>query len=113
MRRLLLAFALIFSTACLNPVGPDAVELRLYVDSQKVSCYTWIETECLRVRERESESWQNFADEIEGFEWEAGYEYRIRVERTTLANPPADASSFRYVLRKVVSKTAAPALRAP
>ncbi len=114
MRRLLLlAGALLASTACFDAFGPGRVELRWYVDSQKVSCYTWVETECLRVRESTSEPWQNFSDEIEGFAWEAGYEYRIRVERTTIANPPADGSSARYRLLQILSKTAVAASRAP
>lgn len=106
MRRLVLACALLASSACFEAFGPGRVELWLYVDSQKVSCYTWVETECLRVRENSSESWQNFSNEIEGFAWEAGYLYRIRVERTTIANPPADGSSARYRLLQILSKTA-------
>lgn len=109
MRRLVLSLALLSATACSDVVGPGIVELVLHVDSQRVTCYTWIETECLRVRERESQSWRNFSDEIEGFAWEAGYLYRIRVVRASVANPPADGSSYRYILRQVISKTAAPA----
>lgn len=112
MRRLLLASAFLGVTACSDALGPARVELVLIVASERVACYTWIETECFRVRENDRQSWQNFSEEIEGFAWEEGYEYRIRVLRTIVANPPADGSSYRYVLRQVLSKTAAPALHA-
>lgn len=46
---------------------------------------------------------QFFYNEIEGFEyiWGTTYELRVRVE--PVANPPADASSLRYILEEVIS----------
>ena len=35
---------------------------------------------------------------IEGFTFEPGYAYELQVERTTLGNPPADASRYTYKL---------------
>ena len=49
-----------------------------------------------------------FYSEIEGFEHEAGYRYRIRMERYDPWGgepPPADASSRGYRLIEVVEKT--------
>jgi 6-phosphogluconolactonase (cycloisomerase 2 family) len=48
-------------------------------------------------------------NEIEGFtfEWGTTYELRVRVE--PVANPPADSSSLRYVLEEVISAEPAPA----
>ena len=46
-----------------------------------------------------------FYDQIEGFNYEEGYEYEIVVEVTKVENPPADASSLKYTLIEVVSKT--------
>jgi len=42
--------------------------------------------------------------EIEGFEYKEGYEYRVRVTVTTLANPPMDGPSERYKLIEVLSE---------
>ncbi|MDR1222078.1 MAG: substrate-binding domain-containing protein [Tannerella sp.] len=42
---------------------------------------------------------------IEGFDYEAGYEYRLKVLKTHLANPPADGSDFVYRLIEILSKT--------
>lgn len=109
MRRFVLGLALLGLAACRNAVtGPAIAMLELHVDREKVPCVTLIETECLRVRERESDSWQLFYNEIEGFTWEPGYEYRLRVVRLVVSNPPADGSAFRYVLMQVLSRTASP-----
>ena len=43
---------------------------------------------------------------IEGFEYEEGYKYKLKVERTTIRNdPPADYYPHKYVLIEVISKT--------
>jgi len=41
---------------------------------------------------------------IDGFTYEGGYEYSVQLQRTTLANPPADASCYIYKLIKINSK---------
>ena len=51
-----------------------------------------------------------FYDEIEGFEHEAGYRYRIRMERYDPWGgepPPADASAYGYRLVEVVERVRA------
>ena len=52
-----------------------------------------------------------FYSEIEGFEHEPGYEYRLRIERYDAwpgqAEPPADAASHGYRLLEIISKTPA------
>lgn len=41
---------------------------------------------------------------IEGFNFERGYGYKLRVLRTRLTNPPADGDLYTYKLIKVLSK---------
>lgn len=51
-----------------------------------------------------------FYDDIEGFEHEAGYRYRLRLERYDRWQgqaPPADASKYGYRLIEVVEKARA------
>ncbi len=50
------------------------------------------------------EQWNYFYDEIENFEYEPGYVYDILVKRQKVENPPQDASEFKYILQKVISK---------
>ena len=41
---------------------------------------------------------------IAGFDYSKGYEYTLLVKKTTLLNPPADASNIAYELVEVLSK---------
>lgn len=59
---------------------------------------------CLVVRADGDSTWKNFFDPIEGFTHETGFRYRIVVDRTTVARPPADGSAYRYRLVRVLSR---------
>ena len=56
------------------------------------------------MRDAPGRPWQNFYGEIEGFTHEPGFRYELRVREEPVANPPADGSSLRWTLVKVVSK---------
>lgn len=85
---------------------PDASDAKTFiVASQTVDCTGVAPMKCLQVKEKESESWQNFYSNIEGFTYEPGYEYILKVKTEKIANPLADASSIKYTLIKQVSKT--------
>ena len=60
--------------------------------------------ECLRVMDEDFPGeWRNLSmTAIEGFEYQHGHMYTLRVRRTILANPPADASSYVYKLLAVL-----------
>ena len=58
----------------------------------------------MMVKKANAAEWQYFYNQIEGFEHEPGYEYQIIVSKSKIENPPADASSLKYKLVKVVSK---------
>ncbi len=60
---------------------------------------------CLRVRSSESADWTLFYESVEGFSFEEGFGYELLVERSSVANPPADGSSVRYRLISVVKKS--------
>ena len=51
-----------------------------------------------------------FYERIEGFDYQEGYHYRLRIERSDAypgQEPPADASRYRYRLLEVLEKTTA------
>lgn len=53
----------------------------------------------------ELEKWELFYDEIEGFVYEPGHIYQVKVEVIKKPEPiPADASSFSYQLVEIMSK---------
>ena len=62
--------------------------------------------EVLQVKEGNAREWTFFYSDIEGFNFEEGYEYVLEVKKENLPEPvPADASSIKYTLVKEVSKT--------
>src|SRR5690606_6198992 len=69
----------------------------------EVDCIGVGSRKCLQVREVGGE-WQTFYAPIEGFTFEDGWRYRLQVAVTPVKNPPADGSSLRYQLVRVLDK---------
>ncbi len=83
--------------------------INMTVNSYTVGCVGEMEGTCLLVQEGDmigTENWENFYfyDSIEGFTYEPGFVYGLIVKKTEVQNPPADGSSIRYELVKIVSK---------
>ena len=76
----------------------------LYVASKLDDCVGIAPKKCMMVKEEEDAPWELMYQEIEGFNYEEGYEYKIEVKRVDIPNPPADSPSFRYVLVTEISK---------
>lgn len=83
----------------------ESVVLEVTVGPELVECVGVAPMQCLVV------DGKYFYDSIEGFEYEEGYVYRIRMERydawPDLEEPPQDASAYGYRLVEVVSQTPA------
>lgn len=80
----------------------------LFVDSKRASCEGEGIRECLRVRETESEDWYLFYRTIEGFDYEPGTSYELRVSVERVVDGPADTASLRYRLLEIVSARRSP-----
>jgi heat shock protein HslJ len=83
----------------------------LWVNSFTVQCEGVAPMTCLQVQESDSPEpgkWMNFYSSIDGFSFEAGYLYKLRIRKEALENVPADASSVRYVLVELLEKTRDP-----
>ncbi|MDH6254227.1 hypothetical protein M2347_003954 [Chryseobacterium sp. H1D6B] len=80
-------------------------EKTFIVGPQTADCTGVAPMKCLQVKEKASENWTNFYTNIDGFTYEPGYEYVLKVKTEKIANPPADGSSIKYTLIKQVSKT--------
>lgn len=61
----------------------------------------------LLVKANDDTSWRALYEGIEGFDFQPGYEYRLRIKARQLSDPPQDASSIRYSLLELISKTPA------
>ena len=80
--------------------------LKLDIKPNTVSCTGVAPQECMQVKFNGDKEYQLFYDKIQGFNFEKGYEYKIKVVRTEIKNPPADGSKYTYKLKKVTSKKA-------
>lgn len=92
---------------------PAGIEKTLFVAAERKPCTGVAPMECLQVRESTDRPWQHFYSEIEGFVFEPGFDYELRVLEEKVANPPADGSSLRWTLVTVVSKQVEQAPRTP
>ncbi len=91
----------------------DKVEqVTVYVSSETGVYYDmWFDPERenpiigMQIREEGNSVWRTVSlYTIKGFTYEKGNEYKLLVKKTTLANPPQDASNIRYELISIVSQ---------
>ena len=85
----------------------SGVEKTVYIDSQRVECSGVGKMSCYRWRESPDAPWQLWYGPIEGLDFEPGVSYKLRVREYQVPNPPADASSIRWQLLNVESRTRA------
>ncbi|HST84826.1 MAG TPA: DUF4377 domain-containing protein [Kineosporiaceae bacterium] len=99
--------------ACSNPPGrmetieatrEGTVAEDFYINSQLVECEGVAPQQCMQVRKSPDEDWELFYGRIEGFTFEPGYAYKVRVRVTPVEQAPADASTLRYTLLEVEEK---------
>lgn len=112
LRMLFAAFiAVAAMTACSQEEPKDSVkEIRMQVSAETGVMYAWPDDrmehpiECMLVESEDfpGETLQLGFNEIEGFTYERGHEYYLAVNRTILANPPADASDRTYSLVSIL-----------
>jgi heat shock protein HslJ len=100
----LLALATVALAGC-GPFGGGPVEKTVYVGPYQVDCVGVAPQKCLLVKEKAQDDWTMYYDQIQGFEYEEGYEYELLVREDKIENPPADASSIRWTLVELRSKT--------
>ena len=110
-------FAVLALTGCLDDDTPEdktetmnvAISAMTYIDSPVMVSYP-MEGMWAKVGNDADYQFLTF-NEIEGFTFEPGYTYELQVERTTLGNPPADASIYTYRLIEELSKQPAECTR--
>lgn len=78
------------------------------IASKKVDCSGVAKQECLQIKEDGKKEWSLFYDQIEGFDYTEGFYYKIKVEVTQVEHPPADGSSLKYKLLKILEKSKIP-----
>lgn len=88
--------------------GPSAEGQLLYVNSVWIECEGEGPQRCLQVKSQEDAEWELHYSTIEGFTFEEGQRYVLRVESVENDAPPAGGSSRHWRLLEIVSKTPAP-----
>jgi heat shock protein HslJ len=81
------------------------VEKTLIVASQKVLCEGEATQECLLIKDSPRSDWMMLYAGIDGFYFEEGFHFQLRVAATPRKNPPQDAPAYTYQLLEVVSQT--------
>lgn len=108
--KVMMVLPLLFSLvlAACGPLGGGLEEKTLYVAPYLVDCVGVAPQQCMLVKEKPGDEWSMYYDRIEGFDYEEGYEYELRIAEERVEDPPADASAIRWTLVEVVSKTRSP-----
>lgn len=106
-----LVITTLFVVGCSNDEPKDVLkEIAMSVSSETGQMYYLFDDkkeypiECMLVMtEDEHEQWMSLGfNRIEGFTYERGHEYELRVKRTILANPPMDDSDRMYLLVRIL-----------
>lgn len=94
---------LLITLACTAP--NEVQSKKLFVASHLEDCTGVGPQTCMLVKETPEAAWSYFYDQIEGFDYEEGFNYEILIDEIPVNNPPADASSLRFKLREIIAKT--------
>ncbi|KAB1160402.1 DUF4377 domain-containing protein [Tenacibaculum aiptasiae] len=89
-------------TSCMS--NQDNIDKTILVASKRLNCTGVGTQKCLLVKETTGKNWEYFYDNIEGFNYEEGFEYVLEVSEKEVSPLPADASTVKIVLVKIVSK---------
>jgi heat shock protein HslJ len=99
----LLALVAAMALSACAPFG-GAGQKTIHVGPYLVDCTGVAPQKCMLVREDPKDDWTYFYDQIQGFDYEPGFEYELVIREDRIENPPADASSLQWTLVEVVSK---------
>ena len=101
MKTIPLLLLALFLVACQGTIQPQKIPLETFnIGPELKDCVGVGPQKCMVVNDK------FFYDSIEGFDYQAGYEYELLVEKTERENVPADASKYTYTLVEIVSKEA-------
>ncbi len=84
-----------------------------WIGPELVDCVGVGPQKCMQVKTNPDDEYGLFYDQIEGFAYEEGYEYELRVLVEPVQDPPADASALIFTLVEVISQTPAAAAEQP
>lgn len=81
------------------------ITMKIYLADQLVPCGSAAEPRnCMQMKESCKDNWQPFYNQIEGFEYTEGYNYRLLVQATYHDTKQADGFNLSYKLLRQLSK---------
>lgn len=90
-------------------VNKEPVAIKtVFIGPEQVECEGAGPQLCYLYKENPSDDWLLFYDQINGFDYEEGYNYELLVAESRVENPPADGSSTMLTLVEVVNKSVLP-----
>ena len=63
-----------------NPRNSDGIHKTLYVKESLVDCVGGAPMKCMQVRDDSNQEWTYFYSNIQGFNYEPGYRYKLKVK---------------------------------
>jgi len=88
-----------------QPSEPSPTEKTVFVGPVMVDCEGEGPQKCMLVKEYFDDPYMLFYNQIEGFEYQEGFDYELRIQEQVVENPPAGGSSIRWILLEQISKT--------
>ena len=85
----------------------DTIET-LIIGPYTETCYGFIEQQCYLEFNEERQEWEFFYESIQGFDFEPGYIYRLKVRREDRGTEIQDVGRYAYHLVEVLSREEAP-----
>jgi heat shock protein HslJ len=104
MKALFILLILSLSANSCENSNDEQTTKTLYIGDHLIDCVGVGPQKCMLVKENSDDDFTNFYGAIEGFDYEEGYNYILKVGIETIKNPPADGSSLKYSLIKILEK---------
>ena len=110
MKYISVLIALLSILSCNSPRGASSSKrttkpIEVIVASYKVKCAALTEQNCFLIKLKPEDEWTYYYNDLDGFDYEEGFEYVLSVKKIRGSNTITDASDFKYELLEVISKT--------
>lgn len=109
MRNLLVFIVLMALSGCASKKLQITSAEIWWINGSKVDCSGVGPVKCLQIQKSDTlqpGNWQNLYTEIEGFNFQSGYLYKVKISESKLepSKIPADGSSIKYKLVEILEK---------
>ena len=100
---ILLVIAIGVAGCLSNPFTSSATQI-LVIGPERVTCQGFIEQECLMEKNEDTDLWEFFYEEIEGFTHVPGFIYTLEVKVTDRGTEIQDVGRYAYTLVRVIGR---------